>query len=640
MPFIFQVPSLTTTSITKYDGASYSNSNTLTSGVWRFYGPTSSGVYLGLSYFGGCIRSTDLINWTTCTMPSGFSASDGIGGDTNGNIIMLCGYNTIVTTSDGVNWGSVVNLPTGYPSPSVTYVDSTSTWVITSSNRDCCYSTNNGASWTAGATLIPSPTNPWTATYAVQSNGASLIAHDVQPWGNSTVSGIYVSTGTKPGDTWTLHNPPGGAPNILVVKRTPGSNGRIVAAYGSSSTAYYSDNAGSTWTSVTLPSASSWQYSAYCVGLGFIIAVYNSTSMIYSADGITWSTLTNSSTTKMPLYGSKYNYTAKVYPTINSTAIVSKKLTGNVFPATVTSNNTSQITKSAGINGYALSILTASTLTNKHWAVAFNTIVTSISDLTSKIFYLYYTAGEALQTTLSSTAIQANKISSVLSISNSIKITDKIWGRAKQFVYSNSKWVGINFGTNKASISSDGMTYVTSNLPSVQPWNTIATNGTTALALAVTTNNVATTSDGVIWTSHTLPNPRTWSQVASNGTNFVAIALQSDKCAVSTDGTTWTEHSMPMVANWTSIAWNGSVYCAVSNKGICAVSSDGTTWTQHSMPDAINYTSIGWALGTFTAVAAGPTNLAAQSTDGSTWIRITMPATANWTQVGPGIGNI
>ena len=57
------------------------------------------------------------------------------------------------------------------------------------------------------------------------------------------------------------------------------------------------------------------------------------------------------------------------------------------------------------------------------------------------------------------------------------------------------------------------------------------------------------------------------------------------------------------------------------------------------MPDTIHYNSVAWALGQFTAVASGPTNLAAKSIDGASWTRITMPTSANWTAIGPGIGD-
>ena len=232
------------------------------------------------------------------------------------------------------------------------------------------------------------------------------------------------------------------------------------------------------------------------------------------------------------------------------------------------------------------------------------------------------------------------KLISLISYNTLTYKSSKFWTKPWNFVYSLSKWIGVKHNSCLVVSSTDGTTWTKYNLTKSGKWSGITSNGTTIIAIMRDSIYVNISNDaGLTWTEAYLPNSRDWVGICTDGTNYIAYALDSDKVAISSNGISWVEYDILIKANWMSMAWNGSVFCAITDSSITAVSSDGINWTQGSMPDNIHYNSITWALGQFTAVASGPTNLAATSTDGINWNRITLPVTADWTSVGPGVGN-
>ncbi|OZA12261.1 MAG: hypothetical protein B7X94_04125, partial [Hydrogenophilales bacterium 17-62-8] len=193
-------------------------------------------------------------------------------------------------------------------------------------------------------------------------------------------------------------------------------------------------------------------------------------------------------------------------------------------------------------------------------------------------------------------------------------------------------------GLTQSAISFDGITWMPHAMPSLNPWRSVAHNGTSFCAVASDTsyspNNVAVSVDGITWRGYPLPSAAVWQKIIWNGSTFCALCNGSPT-AVSVDGINWTTGAMPSGQDWIGLCWNGSTFCAVSrNGGSSALSADGITWTVGgSLPYASDWTSVAWNGVEFFACNRN-TAIAAYSADGITWTSMVMSASV-WQAVVP-----
>lgn len=140
--------------------------------------------------------------------------------------------------------------------------------------------------------------------------------------------------------------------------------------------------------------------------------------------------------------------------------------------------------------------------------------------------------------------------------------------------------VGQVGGFGSAWVSSDkGATWTASALPSTtNAWNSIAWNGNVFCTVRTGSAQAAISTDGLTWTATTLPSSDNWSDIAWNGSVFCVVANGDTAASTSPDGTTWTARTLNNTNNTAITSWANkmivpnSIYLSWSDDG-------GNTWT-------------------------------------------------------------
>ena len=283
----------------------------------------------------------------------------------------------------------------------------------------------------------------------------------------------------------------------------PYSGNVFVSAIYQSTTAATSTD-GITWTTRTLPSASSWQSVAYGNGVYCMVA-YATASAARSTDGITWTATT------MP---SNVAWYAIAY--------------GNGIFLAASNNST---TGAYSTDGITWTTTTVPTSTSNYRMVYGNGIfvLTQQTNATAS----YTTDGITWTTT------------NIINSSNNNYLT-----------YGNNLFITTPAGVGPA-VSADGANWypgaMANTSPTVSNWAVSAFGNGTFIAANSNGTYAASSTDGLIWTIRSLPSGGTAYQNAAYGNGRFVInqygsALSAK--AYSTDGITWTAGSMPSVGNW------------------------------------------------------------------------------------------
>lgn len=264
------------------------------------------------------------------------------------------------------------------------------------------------------------------------------------------------------------------------------------------------------------------------------------------------------------------------------------------------------------------------------------------------------------------------------------------------FVQGGNIFVAVLRDTNVVATSTDGINWISRNLPSNTAWNSVAYGNGIFVAIANGNNNSssATSIDGTTWTSRNLPSPGssgawfnivygngifvsavdslnpgslstvaasstdgiTWNTITNFGNGFAFRARNmaygngtfllvegintSTTAATSTDGITWTRRTLSSSSVWTAAAFGNGVFVVLSSQ-TTAYSTDGILWATGSLPTSGTWTGVTYGNGTFVAVSFNSVN-AATSPDGITWTLRTLPATRNWSFIafGNGVFNV
>ena len=201
--------------------------------------------------------------------------------------------------------------------------------------------------------------------------------------------------------------------------------------------------------------------------------------------------------------------------------------------------------------------------------------------------------------------------------------------------YGNGTWVLISKNGQSVYSVSDGLSWITTDLPSPGSgfWSSIAYGNGRFVAVSSSTNITAySTNDGASWTEVTdlVGTDEEWNDIAYGKDTFVAIANNSDLIKYSTDGgETWNESSLvsfgdSTVTNWSKIKFGNGRFVAISSEErTSAYSFDGITWYRSNLQMSGDFLEFGQ--GAFLAINKG-SSIAYVSSDGINWRQKTVTA--------------
>lgn len=235
-------------------------------------------------------------------------------------------------------------------------------------------------------------------------------------------------------------------------------------------------------------------------------------------------------------------------------------------------------------------------------------------------------------------------------------------------VYGAGKFVALNYGSNKAAYSTDGINWTEVTLPVSATWCSVCYGGGKFVGIPRTGSSLVYSTDGITWTKVTLPTwlNYTWDHVRYSGGMFIlTAAMYNNKYTAvylySTDAITWTKGLISAdgeingyVENWGALTYgmgkfvilgkNANSYSS-DNREPAYYSTDGIKWTLGYSSVHANWNSACYGRGTFVAVGEGGTSdrnnattVAMYSADGITWTQTTMPAKIQWRDVCYGAG--
>jgi len=214
------------------------------------------------------MTSSDAITWTARNVPIGNYESVAFG---SGTFVAVASNNVIYST-DGINWStSTVN---AYSWNSVTYGNGVFVAVANTGSRRIMYTSNPATGWTE-----PAVTNKvWNSVYYNTFYGLFMIV--------GTETDVYTSPN---GSSWT--NRAGVLPATTWLGIVANTTGRTVAiSTDATNAAYYSDDAGVSWTNGNAPATSDWN--AIAARNSFVAVGNNGTNRILaSAEGKLWTTV-------------------------------------------------------------------------------------------------------------------------------------------------------------------------------------------------------------------------------------------------------------------------------------------------------------------------------------------------------------
>ena len=105
-------------------------------------------------------------------------------------------------------------------------------------------------------------------------------------------------------------------------------------------------------------------------------------------------------------------------------------------------------------------------------------------------------------------------------------------------IYANGKFVAIANNYNKAAYSTNGTTWVSTNMPSYSAWSAVA-YGDGKFVVLGSEKKVAYSTDGITWVGSSTLLPYAFRTIAYGNGKFVVIG-SGDKVAYSTNLSSWT----------------------------------------------------------------------------------------------------
>jgi len=220
----------------------------------------------------------------------------------------------------------------------------------------------------------------------------------------------------------------------------------------------------------------------------------------------------------------------------------------------------------------------------------------------------------------------------IISSTNGITWTtsnlDQSTSSVYQIAYGNGNFLAL--GNSKASISTDGISWLTSSLnftldaaPVIYGNNVFVTT---------TYTNAYTSTNGITWTQ----SSQTFSGGVSNQLTygnglFISMGLTKSFVYISTDGLIWSKKNLPSSVSADFLSYGNGQYFANNTYGTFAsASTDGINWTLKTLPSNGNWEKMIYGNNKYVLMGTGNSNGMAYSTDLTTWTLSTMPAITNW----------
>jgi len=167
-------------------------------------------------------------------------------------------------------------------------------------------------------------------------------------------------------------------------------------------------------------------------------------------------------------------------------------------------------------------------------------------------------------------------------------------------------WAITSTDANIAAISSDGIHWNATTLPSSDRWSSLAFGNGTFVLVGESQSTLAS-QDGIHWTIGTPPTAGLGVVTYGNG---IFVAICGFTCTIpvvySSDGINWQPSNYTLSEGATDITFGDGVFVIVGielNNTLGAVSSDGINWQATNLPSAQNWITVGYGNGTFVALA-------------------------------------
>jgi Collagen triple helix repeat (20 copies) len=599
------------------DGKSWTKITPLTAGQYR-YKILSVGTRLFIISSGKVEYSDDSgLTWTDVSVPN--IASDGAAKYLNGLFITvggssIDGTNIYHTSTDGINWTqrtlpateSWYNLAYGNGLYSFVSYDGTVsitspdgiTWTSRTAPSSVGLTTiAKGYAFGAGKFIAGGWWSPqwiystdllsWTTLstapgqlrfYGISSAGTRLYV------GTDTTNAFYSDDG---GVTWTSITMPADELYHFAYK------GGTYVAIGYGNSAYTSSTGTGSWTQRTLPWDLGTWYSSGLIhnGTTFVTYSYFGTYTYYltSPDGVTWTKrqwpnqLVNAGPNSMIWDGTKF-----IAPLYGDSAF---------------------FTSSDGINW------TRYTLSNSYGTIAYGNGKYVMAAESGKIAY-----------STNGTSWTETTISWPDSYTNAVSFGDGV------FVLASTE-------TDAAAYSADGIAWTRVTLPGVgRFWHTLKPSAGDAavsgkIIIAGYGSLILESSDsGVTWSTFHVPSTYSGGTATySNGVFLGASSSSSSYTFISNDGINWSRQTMPSSQVWVAGSYNPTTkkYAFVGkNTNIVTYnSSSSPTWATATLPSSQAWSEITYSsdLGVYLVSAVGSTT-AAISSNLSSWTSVTLPA--------------
>jgi hypothetical protein len=214
------------------------------------------------------------------------------------------------------------------------------------------------------------------------------------------------------------------------------------------------------------------------------------------------------------------------------------------------------------------------------------------------------------------------------------------YGPGENDFASSGKFVAVSTGGSAALYSSDGVEWISFNMPSAGDWTCLAAGDNKFVAVRRDSAVAASSLDGIAWTTRAMPASRSWKSCIYGSGLFLAIASDSNSAAYSLNGTSWTTTVLPgfgdsTLNEWIDVAYgkNRYVVLANSNNTVVTGSYNSTlntwSWAGHLMDVVADSSAKDWvsiAYGNDRFVAISSTGDVAYSFDGESWLPATMPS--------------
>lgn len=509
----------------------------VTYGGGKFVAVAMGGTYQVMySYTGNgediSYATTETVTGPLLTAPTGVFAS----ADVSAKTMTLTSTNATGTTRWVVNGGrTVIGPPVDVPDPVVPniFIDPGETMYIrgttgSTANTDYFASIkigNTTENWTVkttdGSPEIQQP------SIVLPVNGATGIVPDIE-----LVSSSYVgldSPGSHASSDWQVYE----------ASLTATSTGNITAVEAQSGG----------WNSASAAAASGWRSVAYGNGKFVAVADSSTSRVMYSSDGISWSTGT------MPQIQEGLQWQDVTFGN------------GKFVAVAISSTQDSVIYSTDGINWTA-----AEPAAYVDWrAVGYgNGRFVALQDSGGGLMY----SGDGVTWTLGAVTLAGDWTS---------------------IAYGGGKFVAVGKGKNFTQViySTDGLSWTGGTPAEANYWFSVAYGSGKYVAVSSDgTNQVMYSTDGASWTSATATSNIQWKAVVYGGGQFVAVATNgTNQVMYSADGINWTTGAVPAEStNWYSIAYGDSKFVSVSASGKAMWSyTAGADQTILTLADSSNF---------------------------------------------------